>query len=98
MKTDVNLPLKSNKQKNFGKRTYFLLASYQPLTKKAGSVPICHGSTTLFGSVTHYRLLAQRRSIRGKQCCGSESGSGSGSGSFYHQAKKVRKTLIPTAL
>ncbi len=24
--------------------------------------------------------------------------SGSGSGSFYHQAKKVRKTLIPTAL
>ncbi len=26
------------------------------------------------------------------------SGSGSGSGSFYHQAKKVRKTLIPTAL
>ncbi len=23
---------------------------------------------------------------------------GSGSGSFYHQAKKVRKTLIPTAL
>jgi acetyl-CoA acetyltransferase len=26
------------------------------------------------------------------QCCGS------GSGSFYHQAKKVRKTLIPTAL
>ncbi len=29
---------------------------------------------------------------------GSRSGSGSGSGSFYHQAKKVRKTLIPTAL
>ncbi len=26
------------------------------------------------------------------------SGSGSGSVSFYHQAKKVRKTLIPTAL
>ncbi len=25
-------------------------------------------------------------------------GSGSGSGSFYHQAKKVRKILIPTAL
>ncbi len=25
-------------------------------------------------------------------------GSGSGSGSFYHQAQKVRKTLIPTAL
>jgi hypothetical protein len=25
-------------------------------------------------------------------------GSGSGSGSFYRQAKKVRKTLIPTAL
>ncbi len=25
-------------------------------------------------------------------------GSGSGSGSFYHQAKIVRKTLIPTAL
>ncbi len=24
-------------------------------------------------------------------------GSGSGSGSFYHQAIKVRKTLIPTA-
>jgi hypothetical protein len=24
--------------------------------------------------------------------------SGTGSGSFYHQAKKVRKTLIPTAL
>ncbi len=34
---------------------------------------------------------------------GSASGStsqryGSGSGFFYHQAKKVRKTLIPTAL
>jgi hypothetical protein len=28
---------------------------------------------------------------------GSGSGSRSGSGSFYHQAKKVRKTLIPTA-
>ncbi len=26
------------------------------------------------------------------------SGSGSGSGSFNHQAKKIRKTLIPTAL
>jgi hypothetical protein len=26
------------------------------------------------------------------------SASGSGSGSFYHQAKIVRKTLIPTAL
>jgi hypothetical protein len=26
------------------------------------------------------------------------SGSGSRSGSFYHQAKKVRKTLIPTVL
>jgi hypothetical protein len=26
------------------------------------------------------------------------SGSGSGSGSFYHQAKIVRKTLIPTVL
>jgi hypothetical protein len=25
-------------------------------------------------------------------------GSGSGSGSFNHQAKKIRKTLIPTAL
>jgi hypothetical protein len=25
-------------------------------------------------------------------------GSGSGSGSFYHQAKIVRKTLIPTVL
>ncbi len=25
-------------------------------------------------------------------------GSGAGSGSFYHQAKSVRKTLIPTAL
>jgi hypothetical protein len=25
-------------------------------------------------------------------------GSGSGSGSFYHQAKKIKKTLIPTAL
>jgi hypothetical protein len=52
-------------------------------------------------------------SSSGKQCCGSGSapdqhvfgppGSGSGSicqryGSFYHQAKKVSKTLIPTAL
>jgi hypothetical protein len=41
------------------------------------------------------------------QCCGSGSGSisqrygsgsGFGSGSFYHQAKIVTKTLIPTAL
>ncbi len=30
------MPSKSNKQKNFGK-TYFLLASCQPLTNKAGS-------------------------------------------------------------
>jgi hypothetical protein len=32
------------------------------------------------------------------QCCGSGSGSASasGSGSFYHHAKIVRKTLIPT--
>jgi hypothetical protein len=30
--------------------------------------------------------------------CPLGSGSGSGSGSFYHQAKIVRKTLIPTAL
>ncbi len=29
---------------------------------------------------------------------GSRSGSGSGSGSFYHQAKILRKTLIPTVL
>jgi hypothetical protein len=40
MKTDVNVPSKSNKQKNLEKttryRTYFLLASCQPLTKKAG--------------------------------------------------------------
>ncbi len=45
----------------------------------------------------------------GKQCCESGSGSGSvgsiffgppgsGSGSCYHQAKIVRKTLIPTVL
>ncbi len=29
---------------------------------------------------------------------GSGSGSRSGSGSFYHHAKKVRKTLVPTIL
>jgi hypothetical protein len=29
---------------------------------------------------------------------GQRYGSGSGSESFYHQAKKVRKTLISTAL
>ncbi len=29
---------------------------------------------------------------------GNGSGFGSGSGSFCHQAKKVRKTLIPSAL
>jgi hypothetical protein len=33
MKTDVNVPLKSNKQQ----KTYFWLASCQPLTEKAGS-------------------------------------------------------------
>jgi hypothetical protein len=33
-------------------------------------------------------------SVRGMD---PDPGSGSGSGSFYHQAKKVRKTLLPTA-
>jgi hypothetical protein len=31
-------------------------------------------------------------------CYRSGPGSGSGSGSFYHQAKIVRKTLIPAVL
>ncbi len=38
MKTDVNVPSKSNKQKIFEK-TYFLLASRQPLTKKKDPNP-----------------------------------------------------------
>jgi hypothetical protein len=53
MKTDVKVPSKRNKQKNLEKKKYFLLASCQPLTEKAvsgagpGSVPKCHGSTTM---------------------------------------------------
>ncbi len=36
VKTDVNVPSKSNRKK-LGKKTYFLSASSQPQTKKAGS-------------------------------------------------------------
>jgi hypothetical protein len=62
VKTDVNVPSKSNRQKIFEK-TLILLPSCQPLMKKAGSresgsvsqcyehrsgsVPTCYGSTTL---------------------------------------------------
>jgi hypothetical protein len=44
-----NLHSKRSKQKKFKNKTYFLLASGQALTKKAesGSVPKCHGLTTL---------------------------------------------------
>ncbi len=44
MKTDVYVHSKSNKRKNL-KKTYFLLASCQPLTKKAGSGCQKYGST-----------------------------------------------------
>jgi hypothetical protein len=40
MKTDVNVPSRSTKQKNLEKNTYFLLASCQPLTKKAGPASV----------------------------------------------------------
>jgi hypothetical protein len=45
MKTDVKK--KNNKQRNL--KTNILMASCQPLTKKAGTgtVPKCHGSTTM---------------------------------------------------
>ncbi len=38
MKTDINVPSRSNKQINF-EEPYFLLAPYQPLAKKAGCRP-----------------------------------------------------------
>jgi hypothetical protein len=44
LKNDVNVPSKSNKQKNVDIFFYFLLASCQPLTKKAGSGCQCYGS------------------------------------------------------
>jgi hypothetical protein len=51
MKTDVNVHSKSNKQKTLKKKELFFVASAscQSLTKKAesGSVPKCHGPTTL---------------------------------------------------
>ncbi len=65
LKNDVNVPLKSKKQKNLIKFFVFL-ASWISMTKIAGS--------------------------------GSTSGSEYGSGSFYHQAKIVRNTLVPTVL
>jgi hypothetical protein len=37
LKIDVNVTSKSNKQKNFEEKTYFLLAACQPLTYKVGS-------------------------------------------------------------
>ncbi len=37
MKTDVNVILKSNKQKIFEKNNLFLLASWKPLAKRVGS-------------------------------------------------------------
>jgi hypothetical protein len=42
------------------------------------------------------KFISYRRQLPHNQCCGS--GSQSGSRSFYHQAKIVRKTLIPTVL
>jgi hypothetical protein len=50
MKTDVNLPSKNNTERNFEKNTYFLLASCQQLTKKAGS-----GSESVSGPISPYR-------------------------------------------
>ncbi len=51
-KNDVNVPSKSNKQKNLEKNS-FLLASWRSLMKIAGSgnwsAPKCHRSATLLG-------------------------------------------------
>jgi hypothetical protein len=54
------------------------------------------------GNTVNQLFTEELRRICGKgceglwQCCGNGSESGSGSGSFYHHAKTVRKTLIPT--
>jgi hypothetical protein len=37
LKTDENVPTESNEQKNLEKKTYFLLAFWKSLTKRAGS-------------------------------------------------------------
>jgi hypothetical protein len=45
LETDVRVPLENK----FGKKIFFLVASWKSLTKRAGSgsVPKCHGSGTL---------------------------------------------------
>ncbi len=64
LKTDVNVPSKSNEQKNFEK-TYFFVCNLKATDEKSrirlrysvvqihgsGSVPKCHGSTKLFNII-----------------------------------------------
>jgi hypothetical protein len=62
LKTDVIVPLKSNRQKHLGKKTCFLLTSYQPLMEKkgsgavaeSGSVLKCRGSVPKFTDSQHW--------------------------------------------
>jgi hypothetical protein len=72
MKTDVIASYKSIKQTNFErKKTHFLLASCQPLTKQAGSgsVPKCHGSTALLVAVQQfYWILLKPWELQMNQC------------------------------
>ncbi len=56
---DVNVPSKSNKQKNFFFKISFLLVSWRCMTKTAGSrsgsgsTPKCHGSATLLATLPY---------------------------------------------
>ncbi len=96
VKTDVNVPKESNKQK-----TYFLLTVWKRLTKRAGSVSViqcvriqgsvsvskCHGSEPPWFLILNpvfriYDILVWIR-IRGSMLLTNGSGFGCGSGSCY---------------
>ncbi len=66
--TDINVPLKSNMQKNLRKKTYFFVGFLTATDEKSriwiqifgsGSIPKCHGSTTLHAGykLTVYKVL-----------------------------------------
>jgi hypothetical protein len=81
---------------------FYFLSGCVLLLRRAGGVVPGHGPLCAVPPVvpralsgappTQHAHSHGKRGGRSKQCCGS----GSESGPFYHYAKRVRKTLIPT--
>ncbi len=79
------------------RRIYSRLLLYSKLHEKINSEILIHNPENGIKKTCTYPC----NTTRWKQCCRSGSGfvsQRSGSRSFYHQAKIVRKTLIPTVL